>query len=372
MIDPRWQKLADVLVTHSTKIQSSENVLIEASDIPPEFVNVLAKTVTARGGLPFIWLKQNTVQRRLLIDAVEEQLKLLGELELQWMKEMQVYIGVRGGLNVNELSDVPGEKMQLYQAHILKPVHFEQRVKHTRWVVLRFPSPSFAQQAGMSSDAFEDFFFDVCTMDYQRMAEAMKPLEERMSTTDRVLITGPDTRLEFSIKDIPVIGCAGENNIPDGEVFTAPVKESVNGFIHFNTPTIYRGMTFNDISLKFENGKIVDATGDKPDKLNEILDTDPGARYIGEFALGFNPHVTTPMLDILFDEKMAGSFHFTPGQAYEDADNGNRSAVHWDMVMRQTPDLGGGEIYFDGELIRKDGLFVPEDLQGLNPENLLQ
>jgi len=286
------------------------------------------------------------------------------------MKQMDAYIGIRGGMNVNELADVPQEKMRAYQDFFLKPVHFEERVNNTRWVILRYPNESFAQLAHMSTAAFEDFFFDVCTLDYEKMEKALQPLKKRMEKTDRVRLTGPETDLRFSIKDIPVIGCSGSHNIPDGEVFTAPVRDSVNGHIQYNTPTIYQGTPFSDVFLRFENGKVVEAKADKTEKINEILDTDEGARYVGEFALGFNPYITKPMLDILFDEKMAGSFHFTPGKAYEDANNGNRSNIHWDMVMRQTPEFGGGEIRFDDALIRKDGRFVPDDLQGLNPENL--
>tara|TARA_Y100001934_G_C12114879_1_gene660310 strand:+ start:16 stop:702 length:687 start_codon:yes stop_codon:yes gene_type:complete len=225
-----------------------------------------------------------------------------------------------------------------------------------------------AQQAGRSTEAFEKFYFDVCTLDYGQLATAMAPLVDRMSDTDHVHITGPGTDLSFRIGDIPVRGCAGEHNIPDGECFTAPVRDSVEGTIRFNTPTLYHGVTFTDISLTFNNGKITDASSSDTKKLNEILDTDEGARYIGEFAIGFNPHIHRPMLDILFDEKIAGSFHFTPGQAYEVADNGNRSSVHWDMVMIQTPEFGGGEIHFDDELIRKDGQFVVDDLKQLNPD----
>ncbi len=370
MKDPRIQKLADVLVHHSTELKEGDNVLIEAFDVPHDLTNTLVQTAAKAGARPFVHLKSNLVVRELLLNGSDEQLSIVGENELALMKQMDAYIGIRGSQNVNELSDVGQEKMRLYQDHVLKPVHFHERVNNTRWVILRYPNPSFAQQAGMSSAAFEDFFFDVCTMDYARMCTAMAPLKKRMEMTDRVHIKGPNTDLRFSIKGIPVIGCSGENNIPDGEVFTAPVRDSVNGEIRFNTPTIYQGTSFSDIYLRFEDGKIVEAKADKSDKLNEILDSDEGGRYIGEFAIGFNPYVTRPMLDILFDEKMAGSFHFTPGQAYEIADNGNRSRIHWDMVMRQTADLGGGEIWFDDELIRKDGVFVGDGLQGLNPENL--
>jgi len=164
--------------------------------------------------------------------------------------------------------------------------------------------------------------------------------------------------------------CKGDRNIPDGEVFSCPVKNSINGRIQFNTPTLYSGTKFENVCLEFKDGKVVKAMSNNTRRLNEILDTDPGARYTGEFSLGFNPYILNPLCDILFDEKIAGSLHLTPGQAYEECDNGNRSAVHWDMVLIQRPEWGGGEIWFDGELIRKNGMFVPKDLQRLNPANL--
>ena len=244
------------------------------------------------------------------------------------------------------------------------------RVGKTRWCVLRWPSPSMAQGAGMSTEAFEDLYFDVCTMDYRKMARAMVPLEQRMQKADAVRIKGPGTDLSFSIKRIGAKMCKGDRNIPDGEVFSCPVKTSINGRIQFNTPTIYAGTKFENVCLEFKAGKVVNATSNNTRRLNEILDTDPGARYTGEFSLGFNPYILNPMCDILFDEKIAGSLHLTPGQAYEECDNGNRSSVHWDMVLIQRPEWGGGEIWFDGELIRKNGQFLPRDLKPLNPANL--
>ena len=371
MHDSRLEKLADVLTTHSTKVQPGEYVLIEGFDIPEEMIIALIRAVREAGGIPLVEIKQNRIQRELLRDADEEGLKLIGEYEGYRMKKVQAYIGIRGSQNIAEMSDVPTEGMRAYEKHWLTPVHFDIRVSKTKWVVLRWPSPSMAQSAKMSTEAFEDFYFDVCTLDYNHMEKAISPLKTLMEGTDEVHITGQGTDLQFSIKDIPVIPCTGERNIPDGECFTAPVRESVKGVIHFNTPTLYQGTVFNDICLRFENGKIVEASANNSEKLNDILDTDPGARYIGEFAIGFNPYIHTPMLDILFDEKIAGSFHFTPGQAYEDADNGVRSSVHWDMVMIQTPEHGGGEIAFDGQLIRKDGKFVLPELEGLNPESLV-
>jgi aminopeptidase len=269
------------------------------------------------------------------------------------------------------LSDVPADKQKIYEQTVWEKVHRQVRIRKTRWCVLRWPAASMAQMAEMSTETFEDFYFNVCTLDYARMSRAMRPLKKLMERTNRVRLRGPaDTDLSFSIKGIPAICCDGKVNIPDGEVFTAPVRQSVNGVIRFNCPTIYRGVTHNDVRLVFRQGKIIEASSSSTVKLNEVLNTDPGARYVGEFAIGFNPYCLKPMKDILFDEKIAGSIHFTPGACYDEASNGNHSAIHWDLVMRQTPEVGGGEVWFDGKLIRKNGRFVVSQLKGLNPENL--
>lgn len=370
MLDPRMTRLADVLVNYSTAMKSGEKVLIEAIDVPPEFVCELIRVVRAAGADPLVTLKSNRVQRALMMHGSESQMNLIAEVEATRMGAVQAYIGVRGSGNIAELSDVPPTAHRLYQDTVWKRVHQDIRVPKTRWVVLRWPHSAMAQQANMSTEAFENFYFDVCTMDYAKMARAMKPLVDWMQRTDRVRIVGPGTELNFSIKGIPAIPCDGKLNIPDGEVFTAPVRDSVNGFIQFNARTIYQSVIHDNVRLEFKNGRVVSATSTNTEHLNKLLDSDEGARYIGEFAIGFNPYVTKPMLDILFDEKIAGSFHFTPGQAYEIADNGNRSIIHWDLVCLQDDSHGGGEIWFDETLIRKNGLFVVEDLKGLNPDQL--
>ncbi|MCK6484030.1 MAG: aminopeptidase [Phycisphaerae bacterium] len=371
MTDPRIEKLADVLINYSCALKPGERVLIEAIDVPHAFTKALIRHTHAAGGMPFVLLKSNEIDRALRMKATEEQFALMADVERMRMEKMQCYIGARGSHNVSELSDVPGEGQQVYERTIWRRVHKEVRVKKTRWVVLRWPHPSMAQMAEMSTESFEEFYFNVCTLDYARMSRAMQPLKELMEKTDIVHLKGPrDTDLTFSIKGIPAVPCDGKLNIPDGEVFTAPVRDSVNGVIQFNAPTIYRGMTHNDIRLVFRNGKVVEARSSASDKLNEVLDADEGARYVGEFAIGFNPYCVKPMKDILFDEKIAGSIHFTPGACYDEASNGNKSNIHWDMVMIQTPEHGGGEMHFDGRLIRKDGRFVVKDLEGLNPENL--
>jgi aminopeptidase len=367
MHDPRIDRLADILLDHSCRLQAGEKILIEAFDLPEAtLVCKLVEGAAKRGAVPLVSWKSNAVLRSLYSTATETSMKLAGELESARMERVQAYIGVRGAANSSQFADVPQEKMDLYQQHWWKAVHTDIRIAKTKWVVLRYPTDSFAQAANMSTPAFEDFYFDVCTADYAAMAEAQKPLVRRMEAADRVRIVSPGTELEFSIKGIPVIPCAGDRNIPDGEVFTAPVKDSINGRIRFNTPSRYQGVVYENIEFEFKDGKIVKATANETEKINQLLDSDEGARYCGEWAIGVNNRVREPMLDTLFDEKIGGSFHLTPGNAYDIADNGNKSRVHWDLVLIQRPDYGGGEIWFDGELLRKDGRFVPADLQRLN------
>ena len=368
MHDPRFEKLAQLLTGHSTKLKPGEKVLIDAFDIPAEMTIALIRAARAAKALPFVQTHNARVAREMAIGATEPQYNIIAATELARMKQMDAYIAVRGSDNISEMSDIPSKQMKLVSKK-MKPV-LDHRVKKTRWCVLRWPTSSMAQQAGMSTGKFEDFFFDVCTLDYAKMIPGMKALKALMDRTDLVEIKGPGTDLRFSKKGINSIICGGRHNIPDGEVFSCPVRNSVQGHVTFNAPTIYQGIGFDNIRLEFKDGRVVKATGNHTEKLNKILDSDDGARYIGEFSLAFNPHILHPMRDILFDEKISGSFHFTPGQAYEEADNGNHSQIHWDMVNIQRKDYGGGTIHFDGKLIRKDGLFVTKQLLALNPENL--
>ncbi|USG67182.1 aminopeptidase [Brevibacillus ruminantium] len=369
MKDPRIEQLAEVLVNYSTRIQAGENVLIYAVGSVSELTRAVIKEVYKAGGNPYVQLIDPAIQRELLLGTNEKQLEIMREADVSFMKQMDAYVGIRGGDNINEYADVPGDKMQQYQRLLTRPV-LDVRVPETKWVILRYPNASMAQLANMSTAAFEDFYFKVCTLDYSKMDKAMVNLVTLMEKTDKVRITGPGTDLTFSIKGIPAIKCSGQNNIPDGEVFTAPVRDSVNGVITYNTPSPYQGFTYDNIKLTFKDGKIVEATANDTEKINEVFDTDEGARYVGEFAIGVNPYIQNPMKDILFDEKIDGSFHFTPGQAYDEAFNGNKSSIHWDLVCIQRPEWGGGEIWFDDRLIRKDGRFVVPELECLNPENL--
>ncbi len=356
------------------RVKPGDKVLVEAFDIPDSFTIQMIRSISSAGGVPVVSTKSQRVMRAMLQNASEAQMTLIGKVERLQMEGVDCYAGIRGSNNISELSDVPEDKMKLYEKHWWSFVHQEVRVPKTRWVVLRWPNSSMAQAANMSTEEFEDFYFRVCAgVDYAKMAQAAEPLRKLMASTDRVHITGPGTDLKFSIKGIGAKACNGDRNIPDGECFSCPVKESVEGTIQFNCETLYRGTVFNNIKLRLTEGRVVEASADNAAnsmKLNQILDSDDGARYIGEWSLAYNPHILKPMKDILFDEKIAGSFHFTPGQAYEDVGNGNKSQIHWDMVCIQRPDYGGGEIKFDNNLIRKDGLFVLPELEELNPDQL--
>ncbi len=370
MSDPRHTKLAEILVQYSCELKEGDKVLIEAIEIPHTFTTELIRVVGEAGAQPFVTLKNQSVWRALQLAGSDEQMRLIAEIEAKRMSEMDAYIGLRGTDNVSEWSDIPTDKMGLYESTVWKKVHLDIRIPDTRWVVLRWPSPSMAQLAQMSTEAFENFYFDVCNLDYDRMSKAMQPLKELMDATDMVRLVAPGTDLSFSLKDIPAVCCDGHRNVPDGEVFTAPVLDSINGTIQYNTPTLYQGVTHEDILFEFKDGKIVAASSNQTEHLEKVLDTDDGSRYVGEFAIGFHPRILRPMKDILFDEKIAGSIHLTPGQAYKEAWNGNSSQVHWDLVLLMDPEAGGGEIWFDDKLIRKDGEFVIAELEGLNPDRL--
>ncbi|WP_157148519.1 aminopeptidase [Brachyspira pilosicoli] len=374
MKDIRIEKLAYNLVNYSCRLKKGENVLIKVYGEGEErsLVMAIIQEVYKVGANPFVWNHDPEIMRELLKKCNEEQIKTWAESDLMLMKKMDAYIGVWGGNNNAENSSIKEENYKIYEKFYLDPVHMHQRVKNTKWVVLNYPTSSMAQQASMSTDEFEDFYFKVCNLDYSKMDKAMDNLVSLMNKSDKVKIIGEGTNLEFSIKNIPAIKCAGIMNIPDGEVFTAPVRDSINGVLSYNTPSLYSdGFTYENIKLEFKNGKIVNASANDNERINKIFDTDEGARYIGEFAIGVNPYITKPMKDTLFDEKIMGSFHFTPGACYDEAPNGNKSTIHWDLVCIQTKEYGGGEMYFDDVLIRKDGVFVIDELKCLNPENLI-
>ncbi len=372
-MDSRFQKFAETLVHYCVGVRPGDKVIIDSYDSTPlELLEAVAREVTKAKGIYTLWWNNQGLQASLVANATAEQLQFNGIGRLAQTQQSDCSIIIKGPTNQFEFRDVSAEQMQLFHKGIDKQIT-DYRINRTRWVLTRMWTPAMAQAASMSTRAFTDFYLETVLLDYGKMSRAMDPLFELMSGANRVRIISPDTDLTFSIQGIPAIKCDGHCNIPDGEVYTAPVRDSVNGVIHYNTPSVIEGQEFGGIRFEFKAGKIVHATCESGDarRMNAYLDTDEGARYIGEFAIGFNPMILHPMKDILFDEKIAGSLHLTPGRCYEEAPNGNDSAIHWDIVLIQRPEHGGGEIYFDDVLIRKDGLFVPEELQGLNPGNLL-
>jgi len=372
MKDPRIKQLAELLIKYSCALHPREKVLIEAINAPREIVLELVREARAVGATPLVSLKDDQVIRELALTYDAEDVRFMADSELHILKQADAFISIRAPLNTQEYAGLPGEKLRNILEHYIQPVHFEHRNNHMKWVALRWPTAAMAERASLSTEDFEDLYFDLCLRDYEHMSATMDPLIELLENTDDVRVVSPNgTDISFSVKGIGAHKSDGRNNIPDGEVFTAPVRESVNGRIRFNVPSVYYGVTFEEICLEFHDGKIVNALcRNEQAKLQEILDQDGGARYVGEFAFGLHPGMRKPVRDILFDEKIAGSVHIAPGNAYSVCDNGNRSAIHWDLILMQTPETGGGEVYFDRRLVRKDGCFIPRQLAALNPENL--
>jgi aminopeptidase len=369
--DPRILKLAEILVNYSVNLKKGEKILLwvcNENSVP--LAKAIIDEVYRIGGIPFVDMFNSRLERALYFGATAERYQLMLSWDTLKFSSMNAKITLLGRENSSELSDVPEEKMNLESKYWGEPLSNKIILPKLKWCGLHIPSASMAQAAGMSTEAFTDFYFKVCTVDYSKLAKAMEPLAKLMKATDKVRIVGSGTDLTFSIKNIPSVACTGHVNIPDGELYTAPVKNSVNGTWYVDLPCTWRGVTYKDIRLEFKAGKIVKAAANLTGQLNQVLDVDDGARYLGEFSFGLNPYIEKPMSNTLFDEKIAMSFHIAIGNSYPDADNGNHSGLHWDLVCIQSPEYGGGEIWFDGKLVRKNGLFVLPELLGLNPENL--
>ena len=372
-IDERITKLAENILKNSVELKKGEKIYIEAfsestKDLFNEFIRIAAKM----GATPFYFYNDNSFVKNLVENSNPNQIEQYAKWHAGLMDEMDCYVAVRGYDDLFALSDIAPAKMKAYNQIYYNMVHFDRRIAKTRWCVMRYPNDTMAAVSKMSRKALEDFFFEACLVDYKKMGKAMKPLKDLMDKTDKVRIKGPNTDLEFSIKGLKAIVCDGKMNIPDGEVYTAPVKNSINGHIQFNTDTVYGGTFYSNVYLEFKDGKVIKAESRaNNDKLQKQINVDEGARYMGEFAIGVNPYIRKEMLDILFDEKIACSLHMAIGNSYSDETfNGNRSSVHWDLVLIQDKAHGGGEIWFDDKLVRKDGLFVLPELKKLNPGNL--
>lgn len=373
MNDPRIDQLAAVLMSHSTALNPGDFFQINAAFAARPLVDAILKRAVTMGVFPVInW--QDEELSRLQYDILnpedpntERFLTRRKEWEFFRWQDLAANITIRAPENDQELNLVSPERIQM-GARINRPVS-DMIINERRWVLFNYPTRAGAQKAGMSYSDFFDFVVNVSLVDYDRLQQAEEKLAQRMDRSSRVRILAPGTDLTFSKKDIPSVCCYGRRNVPDGEVYTAPVRDSVQGVITYNVPSNYFGHTFQQIRLEFKDGRVSKASCDGDNALlNKVLTTDDGASFIGEFSFGVNPQIREPIGNTLFDEKICGSMHFTPGNAYTKADNGNRSAIHWDLIQIQRPEHGGGEIWLDGELVRKDGLFVTEDLLDLNPD----
>lgn len=361
----RIEKLAKIIVNHSLKVKENDKVLITYDGIESmPLVKAITKEVIHNGGVISADY-QNQDLENLIKDNLTDKMI---ETKTKKMKfEVENYdCFVRICYRKSDYYDRKMDRSMKSKLLASLDPYKEIRVNERRWVLLNYPSIVDAFKAKLTPEDFYNFSLNAMTIDYDKMYQDALPLKELMEKTDKVRIVGPNTDISFSIKGLPAIICAGECNIPDGECFTAPVKNSVNGTITYNVPSPYHGEIFEHVSLTFKDGRIVEARSNNNEKLREIFETDEGARYVGEFSLGFNPMIKDPMGDILFDEKIAGSLHFTPGCSYDECPNGNKSKIHWDLVLIQREECGGGEIYFDDVLIRKNGIFVLPELENLN------
>lgn len=366
------ENIAKNIIDNSITLDKGENILIELYGINGKpLAETTMRYAASIGANVFFNIIDYDLIKVILNSANEDYMKSYAKFDLERMKKMNAYLAIKSPDNPDILKNVKPENMMLYNKLYTLPVHIEERAKNTKWCLINYPNEYMAKRSNMSLDEYTSLYYKVCTLDYNKLSSAMDNLISLMKKTDKVKIIGIGTDIEFSIKDIKVEKYFGTYNLPDGEVATAPVKNSLNGYITYNTESVYNGIVFENIKLIFKDGKIIDCDCNNKEALENILNTDEGARYVGEFALGLNPYITHTMSDVLFDEKVYGSFHLTPGTSMEEFDNTNRSAIHWDLVCIQTPEYGGGEIYFDDILIRKDGKFVLPELQCLNKENLI-
>lgn len=359
------QKLIKTIVEHSCNISKSDHVLLFAShNIEESFLEALIKEINSKGAYCYFELINDRLKSISQSVADEEYANFMIKSDIEKYKNCNVRIFIQKENNRYESKIVPNESKTFLQKARDK---FFFHILQKRWLYLQFPSDLDAHLHKMSGSEFENFFFNACTIDYSELEKNLQPLKKLMEKTDNVRICGNGTDISFSIKDIPAVICSGNHNIPDGEIYTAPIKNSVNGIIRYNAPHNMFGESFEDIKLTVKDGKIIKVDcKEKADLLYKYMSIDEGGLYFGEFALGVNKAITKSTGNTLFDEKINGSFHLTSGNCYNKANNGNKSCTHEDFVCIQTPEFGGGEIYFDNILIRKDGKFTLKELEILN------
>lgn len=368
MTDPRVEKLAEVLVTYSTAVQPGDKVLVRGGTMAEPLLKAVYAKVLQAGGHPLMRVSLPGTEELFFRYASDEQLQHVPEPLKLVIETYDVSIGIGGAENTKALSGVDPAKMVLRnqaQTELMKTYLQRSASGEFRWVGTIFPTNAYAQDAEMSLSEYEDFVYGACMPEpddpvgyWQRFSAWQQRIVDWFKGKERVHVIGPETDLHLSIAGRVFINSDGKHNMPSGEVFTGPVEDSVEGHVYFSYPAIHQGREMTGVRLWFEGGRVVKASAEKNEEfLLKTLDTDEGSRYVGEFAIGTNEGITRFTRQILFDEKIGGSFHMAVGAGYPETGSKNESAIHWDMIC----DLrDGGEIWVDDELLYKNGEFVIE------------
>lgn len=353
MKDQRLEKFADVLLQHSLNIQEGENVVIRTGYLAKPLIEEFYRKVTDRGANAFVHVLSDPLRKYFMEKATPKQLENESTIYEGIYEKADAVLVIEAPENTKHLSNVPPIKNMEYNKAI-SPIL--KRIMSKRWVLTNYPVEAFAQDADMSLTEYEDFLFDAVLVDYEKMDRDMDKILDIFDEADTVRLVGMDTDLTFSIKGRKGIKCSGQNNVPDGEVYYSPVTNSANGHIYYEFPAIRYGNQVDGVRLEFKDGKIVNARSASNERfLNQMLDTDEGARYLGEFGIGLNYGIKKFIKNILFDEKIGGTIHLAAGNAYEGSGGENVSVVHWDMIKELRT---FGEIYADGRLVQKNGIYL--------------
>jgi aminopeptidase len=353
--DARWARLGDLLVNYSARVKPGERVMIAMGEVEtlPLVQAVYAAAIRA-GGFPQVQFLSETLRHTMLVDGSEQQLAWVPEIEAYGMQWADVYFGLRGAFDLEIHQDIPVNRLSLNQAAAGKVSSL--RWQNTRWCLVRVPNQVFARQAGVDNEPLMDMFFNACLLDWDAMTGKWKGWASRLNHGRDVRLVGKDTDLRFSTRGRTWVIGDGRNNMPDGEINTAPVESSIDGSIYFEFPGVLSGRLMQDIRLRWERGRLVEATSStNQDFLRSILASDAGASLIGEFALGTNPFINLFCKDILIDEKIGGTVHIAMGRAYPECGGTNQSAIHWDIIKDTRSE---GAVYVDGQLVLHNGQFL--------------
>jgi len=355
MTDPRTTRLADILVNHSLRVKRGDRVMIAASsELAKPLVIEAYRKVLEAGGHPQTRIAFEELSGILFNEASKSQLTHFPETKLYEAENMDCFINIRAAANKRALSNVDPKRMAM-RGKAMKPIS-EIIVNRKRWVLCNFPTNSLAQEADMSLAEYEAFLYGATNINWDGVQKRGKSLKRLLDRGRRITIVGKETEITIGIEGRKGVPCFGERNMPDGEVYVSPLEESAEGHIYFETPAIYQGSEVAGIRLTFKGGKVVEASAEKNESfLIDMLNTDRGARYLGEVGIGINYGIKSFSKDILFDEKIGGTVHLALGRSYEKAGGKNDSAIHWDIIK----DLRkGGELYIDRKLIQKNGKFL--------------